>query len=155
MDKSKVDDKIIISLERAQEHFKTAAHMIYVTFPIIEDKHFLVKIMDELYQTLNCLVKSILYYESKNKKLFVFRNARLNFKVFKKKIAPTKLDFAELTKLEQIINIRRKHKKSQMEFVRNEKLVILNQDKFEVLTIDKVREFHDSVGKLFSYFSQS
>lgn len=131
--------------KKAQNHFKTADHMAYVTFSLLKEQRLMIKIIHELYNTSINLVKAYLFYEYSLKSIRLFRNSKMNIKTFKQKIAPKYFSEGDIENILKIFEIEQKHKKAPVEFVRKDKFVILLGDKYETLTIEKIRSYIYSV----------
>lgn len=138
------------NLEKAKEHFKTADHMSYVSISVLGDYRLLGKILDEMYISLNYLMKSLLQYEYLKKNIYLFRNSELNFKLFKEKIAPKYLEKIDIENLLRIISLKSDHNISESEFIRGNKFVIFLGDRYEVVTVDTAKILLSSLRKFFS-----
>ena len=138
---NKDSEKWTRNIEESERHLKTADHMAYVTLIILKENRMIIKILEELYSCATCLMKALLQYEFALKRVPLYKNPQLNLKTFKEKISPRYFDENELKVMLTILEIQRKHKDSAVEFVRKDKFVILIGDRYEVLTIEKIREF--------------
>ena len=134
-------EKFQENLEKAIKHLKIADHMTYVTFSLLKENRLLIKILNEIYLSLKHLIRSILQYEYSFKRIPLYKDPNLNLKTFRQKIAPAYLTQEEMGKILQILEIEKKHKESPLEFVRKEKFVIMINDRYEILTIEKNKEF--------------
>jgi len=141
------------NLEKARHHFKVADHMAYVTFTILKENRLMVKILSEIAMSLNYLIKAILQYEYSFKRVSLYKDPYLNLKTFKEKIAPKYLTRDEINVLIKIIEIEKKHELSSLEFVKKEKFVILIGDKYETLTIERIKEFMSTLKRLLVKFN--
>jgi len=113
-------------MKKALTDFKTADHMIYVTYPLVNDPRIIVNIIDKLFNALINTITAILSYEylykrisrvpeSLNEKLDLFKriiDRRYNF------------DKGILGLIDDLIKLREFRNKSPMEFVRRENLII-------------------------------
>ncbi len=136
-------EKFLENIQKAQKIIQTIDHMVYVTFPLIQDKKILIKILLESKNSITNCINAILQYEYLHKRIDLYKDAKANFRLFIKKCCP----YYKITKKESnlIINLfelAEKHKRSTAEFMRKEKVVILSENlKTETITIEKIKEF--------------
>jgi len=135
--------KFIQNLEEAEKITRTIDHMTYVTYPLIKDKKLLLKILTETKNAIAKTINAILQYEYLYKRIFLSHNPQTNFENFKQKCAPRyKINREEIKQILEIFDLAEKHQKSTMEFVRNEKIVIMtNGTEPTTITIEKTKEF--------------
>jgi len=136
-------EKFLEYIQGAEKIIQTIDHMVYITFPLIKDKKLLLKILLETNIAIANCINSILQYEYIYKRIALYKNAKTNFKTFKEKCAPKyKITKEEINLISQLFDVVEKHKQSPMEFVRNEKVIILSENlKPETITIEKIKEF--------------
>jgi hypothetical protein len=134
-----IEDKWRASFAEAQKHFKTADHMAYVSFSILNENRLMIKIVGELAVASSNLIKAFLYYEAGFTRIKLYKDPQRNLKTFIEKIAPHYLDKNMLEGLIRVLEITKKHQVAAVEFVRKDKFVILMGDKYETLTIGDVR----------------
>lgn len=136
-------EKYVLSLDSASKILKTADHMIYITFPLIKEKRLLIKILDEIHLAVLNVVNAILQHEYAYKRIALYKDARANFSTFREKCAQ-RFDISqdEILSIIEIFKVIEKHRKSPMEFVRKDKLVILSDNLHaDTLTVDKLKEY--------------
>ena len=135
-------EKFIESLERARALLHTADHLTYITFPFVKEKRMLLKILEELASSLISMINAVLQHEYYYKRIQLYRDAKDNFNKFKE-IAPRyNISQREVEKIIEILSLTEKHKKSPLEFVKEDKIVIMADGfKVETLTIEKIKEF--------------
>lgn len=136
-------EKFMDHLIRAEKRIQTAAHMAYVTFPLVRDKKILIKILIETKIAVAECINSILQYEYLFKRISLYKDKKANFRTFENKCSKrygiTKEEFAKITLLFDII---KKHKESPFEFIKNERVVILSEDLIpETITLEMAKEF--------------
>ncbi len=136
-------EKFLESLIEAEKIIQTADHMIYMTFPLIKDKKLLLKTLSETKIAVTKCINSILQYEYLYKRITLFKESKTNFRIFKEKCAQKyKITDKEINLILELFELAEKHKKSPMEFVRKEKIVILSENSVpETLTFEKSKEF--------------
>ena len=135
--------KFLENLQEAQKIIQTVDHMVYVTFPLIKDKKILVKILKETKNAIADCINAILQYEYLYKRIELYKNAKTNFRTFIKKCCPYyKITSEETNSIIELFELAEKHEQSTIEFVREEKVVILSENlKTETITLEKIKEF--------------
>ncbi len=136
-------EKFIEYLNEARKTIQIIDHMVYITFPLINDKRLLLKILLDLKITLSKCINSILQYEYLYKKINLSKNPETNFRIFKEQCAGRcNITKEELLLIKELFNLVEKHNQSPFEFVRNNKIIILSENfKPNILTIEKIKEF--------------
>ncbi len=136
-------EKFLEKIQEAQKTIQVIDHMIYVTFPLIKDKKILTKILTETKNTITNCINSILQYEYFYKRIDLYSNPKTNFKTFEEQCAPRyKITKSELNSIIKLFELVEKHKQSAIEFLKNEKVIILSENlKTETITIEKIKEF--------------
>lgn len=135
--------KFLQNLQEAEKIIQTVDHMVYITFPLIKDKKLLLKILLETKIAVANCINSILQHEYLYKRITLYKNAKTNFKIFKEQCAAQyKITKEEIKLVLELFDIVEKHKQSPMEFVRNEKVIILSENlEPKTITIEKTKEF--------------
>jgi len=136
-------EKFLDYLKEAEEITKTADHLIYTTYPLVQDKRILLKIILELKKSLAYCINSILQYEYIYKRIKLTTNPKTNLLIFEQKCAHKyKLSKKDTILIQELFEIAEKHQKSSMEFMKNDKLVILSENSSQkVISIEKIKEF--------------
>jgi hypothetical protein len=136
-------ENFLISLESAEKKIKTADHMTYITFPLLKDRRLLIKILDEVNKSFLEIINAIIYYEQFYKRISIHNDPVLNFRLFRERCAQRfGISQSEVEKIMELFAIIDKHNQSAMEFVRNDKFVIMsNNSQTDILTVEKLKEF--------------
>ena len=136
-------EKFIENLKEAEKIIRTIDHLTYVTFPLVKDKRLLLKILSETKLAVANCINSILQYEYLYKRIKLYKDPKSNFNTFKEKCSKTYgITNEELKLISDLFEIVEMHKKSSMEFVRSEKIVILaNNSQPKSISIEKIKEF--------------
>ncbi len=136
-------EKFLENLQEAQKTIQTIDHMVYITFPLIQDKKILIKILLESKNAIANCINAILQYEYLHKRINLYKDPKANFRLFMKKCCPYyKITKKESDSITQLFELAEKHKQSTAEFIRQEKIVILSENlKTETITIEKIKEF--------------
>ena len=114
------------NLKEAVRHLQIADHMTYVTFPLINEYRLLLKIFDEIYlSTVGC-VNAVLNYEFLYKRIHLYSGFIDNFDTFVKMGRSYDLSNEQIKKIKEIIDLNKKHKQSAIEFVRQDRVVIVS-----------------------------
>lgn len=138
-------------LKEAARHLQIADHMTYVTFPIVNEKKLIIKIFEEIFKSIQNSINSAIYYEFENKNLILNTNQEKNINNFMENIAKT-YDFTEkeINKIKNILEIEKKHRKSSMEFIKKEKVVIMSDSlKIQALTIEDIKDYIQASKNIF------
>ncbi len=136
-------EKFLENLQKASAIIKTADHLIYMTFPLVRDKRLLLKIVTELKNAIAICINSILQYEYLYKRISLSQDPNKNFRTFKEKCSTRySITEEEVTQIIELFQLVEEHKKSPMEFVKDDKIVILSENmQRKTLTIEKTKEF--------------
>ena len=136
-------EKFIESLTDAGRTTRAIDHMMYITYPLFKDKKILIKVLIETQSALTKCINAILQYEYLYKRIHLYKNPKDNFHTFLQKCAPLyKIKQEELDKIQELFKLTKKHQQSTMEFVKENKLVILssNMEK-DVINLETIKEF--------------
>lgn len=127
--------------KKAIKSLKIADHMTYVTFQIVNEKRLLLKIFEEIHTSINNSIDAIIYLEFIKGKLRI-QSHKENIENFFKIGKDYHLTNLQLKKIKEILELNEKHRQSALEFVKNEKVVIMS-DAIKINTIDlfKIKEF--------------
>jgi len=135
--------KIFQNLYEADKIIKAMDHLVYVTFPLVKDKRMLLKIIEETKKAVVLCINSILQFDYLYRKIRLYKSTEENLRTFKEKCAPRYgISPQEIGKITNLFEIAEKHKKSSMEFVRKDKIVIVsNGFQTNTITVEKTKEF--------------
>jgi len=136
-------EKFIEYLQEAEKEIHILDHLIYVTFPLVKDKKLLIKITIETNKALKNIMNAILQYEYLYKRIRLSHDANTNLRIFIEKCAPPyKITQQELNTISELQKITKGHETSTMEFVKDNKVVILSEElNHQTLTVEKAKEF--------------
>ena len=139
-------EKFFENLEKSEKTIQTADHLLYVTYPLVRDKRLLLKILSEIKKGIASCMNAVLQYEYLYGRVKLSSDPKLNFKKFLEKCCPRyNISETDVKKILKIFEIIEKHKTSPMEFVKEDKIVILSENmNSEIITLEKVKEFLDS-----------
>ena len=122
-------DKHIENMQKAVASMKIADHITYVTYPLMKEKRLLLKALEEIYNSILNLINAILQYDYIWKRIQLYKDPRINFDTFKNKCSRRyNISENELSQIIEILSVVESHKKSPMEFMRKEKVIIMLND---------------------------
>jgi hypothetical protein len=136
-------EKIFDNLEKAEKTISTASHLLYVTYPLVRDKRLLLKILVEIKKGVASCMNAVLQYEYLYSRIRLSSDPKTNFNKFLEKCCPRyNVSSTEVKKIIKLFEIIEKHNTSPMEFVKEDKVVILTENmNSETITLEKVKEF--------------
>jgi hypothetical protein len=124
------------NLAKAINELKIADHMIYITYPIVKDKRLLLKALSSIYESITSTINAILQYDYIWKRIKLYANPKDNFNVFIEKCAKRyNLTENDIKQLIEFLELAEAHKKSPMEFLRRDKIIIMS-DNLKTTSID-------------------
>jgi len=131
------------SLQKALKNLQIADHMAYMTYPLVRDKRLLLKILDNLYETILHTINSILQYDYLWEKIQLYKDAKSNFQVFREKCAPRyNISREQISEILEVLTLIEKHKKSPLEFARKDKVIIMSNNlKTNIIDIEKIKQY--------------
>jgi hypothetical protein len=132
---------VIEHFNSALKHLRIADHMAYVTYPLINDKKILIKIFVEVYGALNDLITAILLYDAAVNNLKLSKSPKANAQRFFEIAKTYNITAKEVQDISEIMKTFQDYNKSAMEFVRDDKFVIMSKDlKTHSMDILKIKE---------------
>ncbi|MBU0958094.1 MAG: hypothetical protein KKF56_04785 [Nanoarchaeota archaeon] len=134
-------EKHLEFLNTAIQQSHLADHLIYTTYPLINEQKLLIKIVIELNKSLENIIKSIIYKEYLYKNIdYLPQDSRTQNEIIRKI-----LSLEETNIIKEIRNLIEKHNKSPMEFSKNNKFVIMtNHLTIDTITIEKIKQFNQT-----------
>lgn len=129
------------SLRNAEKYLLNADHLISVTFKVVDDKRILLNVLENLYKSLLYGIDSILKYEAATKKARLFKESRKNLQLFKMIADAYSITSSEMRFIDEIFYITKKHKESSMEFLKNDKVIIMSDDLPYYLQISTIQKY--------------
>lgn len=136
-------EKFLQNLQEADRIIKAVDHLVYVTFPLVRDKRMLLKMVMEIKKAVALCINSILQYDYLYKKIRLYQDTRDNFRTFREKCAPRYgISQEEIGKITALFEMAERHKKSPLEFVRKDKIVIMSENfQTDIVTVEKTKEY--------------
>jgi hypothetical protein len=138
-------NRILKNIEEAEKRTNIAGHIIYVTYPLLKDKKLLTKALIEAKEIIIACINAILQNEYLNKRIGIEKDSSANFRVFSEKCASRyEINEREIQKMIELFELSEKHKESSMEFMKDNKVIMLNDRmKINTLTIEKTKDMID------------
>lgn len=136
-------EKFVKNFISIQKKISFSEYLIYNLFPLTQEKRVLLKALQEIKEsTKNCIV-SIIYYEHFQKKITISKKPSENFRIFVEKCAKKYgINEKEIKEIKELFKISEEHKKSPLEFIKNDKIIILSEKmKTFTLTKERIQEF--------------
>ena len=135
--------KFLEYLAEAQKIVSIIDHMFFVSYPLVQDKKILIKVITESKKAIANCINAILQYEYLFKRITLYQDPHLNMRTFTLKSAPRySISDSEIQLINELFEIVKLHEQSPMTFTRQEKIVILSDDmRPKIITIEKAREF--------------
>lgn len=131
------------NLKEAIKSLQIADHMTYVTLPIVNEQRLIIKIFDEIYKSvINCIM-AILNYEYMYKRIQIYKDNGDNIRTFANKCAKNySLTNEQIKKILEILELNKYHKQSAMEFVKQNKIIILSDNlRTQIMDIRRIKEY--------------
>jgi len=130
-------------IKEAGKKIQIADHLLYLTFPLLKDKKILIKILLELKSAIAKIINIILQREYLYKKIKLYDNPKTNFKTFAEKSSGRYgIADAEIKMIVELFEFAEQYKKSPMELLKNEKIIIFTDDmRPKTITLEKTKKF--------------
>jgi len=131
-------------VQKANKHFKTADHLIYITYPLIQDTRIIITTTENLYKALVNAMDAVLSYDRLYKRIsMVPEDFESRFNIFKTNCAKRyNIDRQHILLINDLRAIVEHRKKSPVEFVRRDKFIIANGSyRMKTLTYEKVKGY--------------
>ncbi len=137
-------EKYELSLQNAKKTLQVADHMMNVTYKVVSDPKLLLAIIERINMSLQYALGSVLHYERLYKRIPPFQeDFDSMFNAFKARITRRyNINIEYITLIQDIRNILAEHKKSPVEFRRNDKFVICSDTyRLKVISIDNIKGY--------------
>lgn len=135
--------KFIEKLDEAEKNLRAVDHMAYVTFPLIKDKRLLLKVILEVKSVVSSCINVILKREYVYKRIQLFHDTDENFRTFADRVAlKYGIEASELRGIRELFDFAERHRRSSMEFMKGESLVILSENMIPTtVNLEKAKQF--------------
>ncbi len=128
-------------IEEANKFLKIADHMVYITFPAMKEQRLLIKILEQIHKAQKAMISFILDNEYQGKRIRLYAEPQVNFKTFLSCAPKYGIKEPHLDSIKKTASIIDMHIKSPMEFVKQDKLVIMSEGmQMESITHEQVKK---------------
>ncbi len=129
--------------QQANKFFNTADHLTYITFPLVKEIKLMITITENLYFAVMNAMDAILEYDKLYKRIDILSNDfDLRFETFRQECAKRyNLRREYITMINELRNIILNHKKSPMEFIKNNNIVIYSQNQVNTISMEKIKQY--------------
>jgi hypothetical protein len=134
---------MVDSIEEAKRMIKTVDHMIYVTYPLLKENRLLIRILEQINNAVFNIINAIMQHEYAYKRIKLYSDIKVNMEIFETRVAGRYgIQPEYIAGIKQIFMLIEKHKKSPMEFVRNNRFIIMSESlETENITLEKLKFF--------------
>jgi|TARA_B100002003_G_C14002911_1_gene484111 hypothetical protein len=129
----------MIDLINSKYHLSVAKRM-HKGFYDYYEKRFLVGVINELGKAASSLIRAYLIFG----RIFS-KNSKKNLKAFTEDIGPNYLEKDVLIDILKTLEIEKAQRTSKIEFVKDDKIILLVDGKYRILTAKRLLELIDSV----------
>jgi hypothetical protein len=139
------------SMKDALKNIRVADHIIYITYPVIKDKRLLLKSLDAIYDSIVNIINAVLQYEYIWKRVQIYSNPNDNFETFINKSSKRyNISPEDISGIQTLFSLVESYKKSAMEFMRKEKIVIMSPGlSTTTLDAEKVKKYLSLARRIF------
>jgi hypothetical protein len=142
---------VINTLNQANKLLKTADHLAYVTYPLLKDNKLIIMILENLSEATIKLMEALLYYERNYKRIQHFpSDFKSKMEIFKLSCNHYNIPRNYVVLVQDLHAILEKRKTSKMEFIKNEKYIIWNNNEMISLNYDKTKEYLNNLKPFFN-----
>lgn len=146
-------EKYEVLIKEAKNEFKNVDHLVYMTYPLINDPKLTVKIAEDLFKLLMKSVRAVLAYDYAYKRISSLPDkyddsVRMFKDVIIKRYNLSRDFLGLIIELGDLINFR---SNSPIEFVKDDKVVICSPNyKIKTVSYRKIKDYTNQVGLLIS-----
>ncbi len=123
-------ENIPLMLKEANRLFKNSDHLAYMTYPLVQDKRLLMRILENLNDALSKFMEVLLYHDFiYNRSAPVPQGFMERFNVFRRRCSGKYgIGDEQLKMMMELHEIVEHRKKSSMEFIRGSDYIIASDD---------------------------
>jgi len=140
--------------DKAKRNLLIADHMVYMTYTLVKDPKLLLTALENIFLALTNSMTSVLHYENLFKRVPPFpENFEAKFSLFRDSVASRyKVNKDHLTMIRDVKSIIMEHRKSPMEFVKNERFVICSSDyRMKIISVEQMKKY---IGQTKSFMNE-
>ncbi len=124
--------------DKSRQKIMTADHMLTITFPLVKDPKLLMAVLENIHEAIDLGITAVLEHERAFKRIPPYSNnfhGKMN--MFRQKLSKKfNVDQKDLRLANDIQELLASHKKSSVEFIRNNKFMI-GDDSYNFKSLDK------------------
>ncbi len=144
-------EKYQISIDKAKKELDSIQYMLNTTLPFIHDNRYMIKIFEEVYNSMVDLVRAILQYEYLYKRVNLYQDAGSNFETFIECARRYQIPITNINTIKKIFFLMKNHQESPIEFVKKDKFVIMSDNLHtESITSELLKEYYNTARELIS-----
>ena len=117
----------ISNIQKAEQNIKKIENLI-VLAQVSRNKKLMLMTLEEIEKTIKNCISAVLHYEHTIKQIKLSNDALSNFKTFEQKSSKNYITSQELNIIKDILNTTKAHKKSPMEFLKHEEIIIMSEN---------------------------
>lgn len=129
----------------AQKHFKTADHLTYVTYSLVNEPKLLLTVVQNLQKATYYTMEAIIAYEQYNKNILTIpSDFSSRFQIFKRDCAKKyEIEPQMLQVIFELNGLVDSHGDSSVEFVRKDNYVMCDQEykNIETINLEKIKKY--------------
>ena len=137
-------EKVKELIIKANKSLKTADHLTYITYKLVNDPKLTIAILENINLTLVSAMEAVLHFDRLFKRIQPYpQNFDSKFQVFKESCVPRyNISTKHLILIQEIKSILEKHKESPMEFIRKDKFVIASSAyRLQTISINTIKKY--------------
>lgn len=138
-------------IQKANRAIKTADHLTYMTFPLVNDTRLLITIVENLHSAAVDSMDALLYYDWLFKRISQMpEDFRSRLEIFRRySVMRYNLPRESALLIQDINELVDHRRKSPMEFVRRDKLILCTNDyRMKTVNFAKVKSYNNQVKEL-------
>ena len=132
-------------IEEANKRIRTADHLVYMTYPMLQDPKLIMKIAENVADAMKYAIEAIVYYDRLYKRVSPFGEEFVSkYDIFKHHCSKRyNIPSHHLLTFEDVSNIVKEHKGNSTSFIKDGTIVICSDQfqKVRKVCIDKVKTF--------------
>lgn len=147
---------LLNELSEIEKSINKIEHIIYVSYPLIQEKKLLLKILEDIKTAVARIISIILQYDAAYKKIKLQEDPRGNLRTFIEKCAPRyEISREQIRQIFNLLDLVKQHQDSSMEFKRHEKIVILSEySPPKTITLEEIKVFSSLLKDIFTKTSK-
>ena len=137
-------------LQTARKQIELADHMLYVTYPLVQETKFLLAIANHVISAARCSVQALLEFELLYKRLEQFNRTFLSeVEIYQKKVAPRyNLDGKYYKLLQKLMEVQKYDTESVVRFKRGDKYILSTGEySMSAIDVDTVKRYSNLTKK--------